>query len=714
MLQITQNYKTGELKLEEVPFPQLAPNKMLVRTEYSVISSGTEGMKIRQAKMSLLGKVQARPDQVKKVIENIKKEGLLTTYKKVMRKLDSLTPLGYSSAGEIIAVGSEVHGFSVGDRVACGGQEACHAEVEAVFPNLCVKVPDNVPMKYAAFTTIGAIALQGIRRADVHLGEIVAVIGLGLIGQLTVQMLKATGCVVVGADIEKEKIDLAKKVGVFAVDVSDLKSQVDMLTEGNGVDAVIITAASSSNEPIELAGEILRKRGRVVIVGAVPTNFSRENYYKKELDLRMSCSYGPGRYDKLYEEKGIDYPYGYVRWTEKRNMEAFLKMLAEERIDLSPIITHVFKFQNALEAYKLIEERKEFYVGILLEYDRKKELKKDVILIQRRSKKEAKVVIGMIGAGSFARNYILPYLRKQKDIEFRAILTGSGLSAKDVAVKFGFQKAVSEADCIFNDRDINLVIVATRHNLHASYVTQALKSKKSVFVEKPLAINREELREIVNLYNTNPEVKFLVGFNRRFAPMAKEVKQFVANGKGPIFFQARINAGYISPDHWIQDVDIGGGRIVGEVCHFVDLARFWIGSPVKSVFAVALPIKSSQQKIADSLQIVLTYADGSIASIQYLSNGSSLISKEYFEVYVGGKTVILNDFKMLLFADSRKKKKIRSFQQNKGHQAEMESLVNCVKNGLPFPIPPEEIFETTKVTFAIMDSLRLGKRILLE
>jgi polar amino acid transport system substrate-binding protein len=688
----------------------LQAGKVLVRNEFSVISAGTEGMKVEQAKMNMLEKAKARPDHVKKVLGNVKKEGLVNTYKKVMGKLDSLTPLGYSCAGTVVAVSNDVKGFSVGDIVACAGDSANHAEMISVYANLCAKVPENVEAKYAAFSTIGAIALQGIRQADVRLGENVAVIGLGLIGQLTVQMLKASGCRVVGADLDQGKVEKAKKAGAdTAVLSSNLKSEALSMTNGYGVDAVIITAATSSLEPIEVSGDILRKKGRVVIVGAVPTGFSREKYYKKELELRMSASYGPGRYDNTYEEKGIDYPYGYVRWTEKRNMDAFLELIKEDKLDLSKIITHEYKFDKADDAYKMLNEKTEDYMGIVLEYDKGNAISKNVEMKPRIDASLSKINVGMIGAGSFAQNYILPHLSKNENVDLNSVVTGSGLSAKDAAIKFDFQNAVSEPADIFNDNDINCIFIATRHNTHAGYVADALEKGKNVFVEKPLAMNNEELERIINRYNSSPESKLMVGFNRRFADMSKKVKKYFASVSEPIFVSARVNAGKIPADSWIQDPEVGGGRIIGEACHFIDLAKFWIDEPVEEIYSSKLDLNVGAAT-PDCVNICVKYKGGSMANIQYLANGSGLVPKERYEIFGGGRTAVLDDFKVLLLSDNKKAQKFKG-TQDKGHKDEIKTVVDVLANGKEMPISAEDIFETTRVTFSVMDSLKNKEKV---
>ncbi len=564
MKQITQNYKTGELKIEEVPIPLINEGGVLVRSYYSVISAGTERATIEVSKKGYIGKAKEKPEQVKQIIQIAKKQGLKKTYDLVMNKLNTPVPLGYSSSGIVIEVGKNAFEFQVGDKVACAGAGyANHAEIIFVSKNLCVKVPLNVTLEEAAYTTLGSISLQGIRQADVRLGERVAVVGLGLIGLLTVQLLKAAGCIVIGIDIDSSTISNANKCGAdYTIDskLENVYSLVQSITEDNGVDAVIITAATSSNEPVELAGRISRKKGRVVVVGDVGMNIPRNIYYSKELDFKLSCSYGPGRYDPNYEEYGIDYPIGYVRWTEKRNMEAFLRLVKEKKIDLGKITTHEFKIENAEEAYHLItSKKKEKFVGVLLEYDNQKEIKKIVKTKDLKAKKSSKINIGVIGAGNFAQSTILPILKKYKDINLEGVLRAKSHLSQNIAKKFGIRKCYSEPRSIFTDRNINAIIIAARHNLHATYVIEGLKNNKNIYVEKPLAITEGDLEEIIRARNaTDNDV--LVGFNRRFAPHVEKCKEFFAKKKSSMFVSYRINAGFIPADNWIQNKE-GGGRI---------------------------------------------------------------------------------------------------------------------------------------------------------
>jgi len=713
MKQVIQNYKTGQLKLEEVPMPAIRPGGVLVQNAHSVISVGTERQSIENARKSLIGKAKARPEQAKQVIRLAKQQGLLNAYRMAMNQLSAPVPLGYSSAGVVMEVGERVNEFRVGESVACaGGGYANHAEVVFVPKNLCAKVPDKVSLDHAAFTTLGAIAVQGVRQADVKIGENVAVVGLGLIGQLTVQIAKVSGCNVLGIDIDSHKVNLAKELGVDMVAVrgkDSIKSIADSFTHGIGVDAVIITAATLSNDPFLLAPEIIRDRGKVVLVGVAKLDFPRKPYYRKEITLSISRSYGPGRYDENYEEKGIDYPVGYVRWTEKRNMEAFLRLLSQGKINLDPLITHRFKIEDALEAYDLILGRKkEKCLGVLLEYDiQKAEKWNQKIILQPRtagSQPQTTVLIGFIGAGHFATGTLLPCLKKTLSVDFRGVVTASGLSARNVAKKYGFKYCTSDYQEILNDRQVNTIFIATRHNLHAQLAIESLKAGKAVFVEKPLALDEEKLNKIIETYNdliSNHQLpKLMIGFNRRFAPLTKEVRKFFEKRTKPLAIVYRVNAGFIPKGHWTQDLEESGGRIIGEICHFVDLIQYLTESEPIRVFAEAIT--------NDTLNISLRLKDSSIGSINYLANGDASYPKERVEIFGEGSVAVIDDFKRASFTREGRTKRIKQIHQNKGHKEEIEAFVEAVKRGEEMPIKFEEIIATTLATFKIIESLEKG------
>lgn len=701
MYQLTQTLKEGEMRLLEVPFPALTEGALLVRNHYSVISAGTEGKTVKDARLGYISKARTRQKEVQQVISSVKTNGFMTTYGMVMNKLEAPSPLGYSCAGEVLAVGRGVTGFKPGDRVACGGTSANHAEVVAVPKNLCAKVPAGVDLRHAAFTTIAAIAMQGVRQADLSLGANCVVIGLGLVGLLTVQLLEAAGVQTIGIDIEPEHVALGRAAGAtraFDRNTSGLEEAVLDLTRGAGTDAVIITAGTSSLDPVELAGRLCRKKGRVVIVGAVPTGFSREHYYKKELDLRMSCSYGPGRYDALYEERGIDYPIGYVRWTENRNMQAYLDLLSRGKLKPEPLITHVFSFEQAPEAYRLILDRTEPFAGILLEYDVEKAVTERVVLASASKPAPADVSIGFVGAGSFAQNVLLPIVKDQGTLV--GVATARPPSARGIADKYGFVYCTGDADEIVSDARISTVFVVTRHDLHAHYVIQALRNGKHVFVEKPLCMNLDELNEIRDEYERS-NVHLMVGYNRRFAPLLQRLRATLPDDL-PRAINYRINAGTVPPDHWIHDKHHGGGRVIGEVCHFVDLARYLTGASITSVAAHAM---SDPHDLQDTLTVSLGFENGSTASIAYFSNGNKNLRKEYLEVFCGGRVAILDDFRRLtIYAD--RITRVKSRNQDKGHREEISRFLHAVRTGASAPIPFEEIYDSTRATLKILESIQ--------
>ncbi|CAN5570919.1 bi-domain-containing oxidoreductase [soil metagenome] len=701
MEQLTQNLKDGAMQLLEVPFPALGSGQVLVRNHFSLISAGTEGKTVKDARLGYFGKARARKEEVKKVIQTARTIGLRETYRLVMNKLDAPSALGYSSAGEVIAFADDVLDFKVGDRVACGGASAVHAEVIAVPVNLCVKVDESVSLAAASFSTVGAIAMQGVRQADLRLGENCVVIGLGLVGQLTLQLLKASGIRTVGIDIDPRQVQLARACGTDLAlerNQDNLEEAVTLLTDGFGTDAVIITAGTSSLDPVDLAGILCRRKGKVIIVGAVPTGFTRKNYYIKELDLRMSSSYGPGRYDAEYEEKGMDYPLAYVRWTENRNMQAFAELLRSKKINLEKLLTHTFDFKNAPEAYQLILDRKEPFAGIVLKYDLQKKLQ-DKITLHTNSPASTEPAIGMIGAGSFGQNFLLPAI--QGTAQLIGVATARPNNARNVADKYGFAFCTGDAHEILNDPRINTVFIATRHNTHGEYVLKALEHKKNVFVEKPLCLKRSELNPIRDAY-TKSGASLMVGFNRRFAPLILKLKDQL-KGSGPIAIQYRINAGIVPPDHWTHDPEIGGGRIIGEVCHFIDLCIFLSGSLVKTVAAQAM---KDAHHHSDTVAITLGFENGSIATLSYFSNGNKEVSKEYLEVFAGGFVAQLDDFKELSIL-GKQKIKIKG-TQDKGHKAEVKAFMDAIRKGDSCPIPFDEIYNATLSTFQVLESIALN------
>ncbi|MEQ8523501.1 MAG: bi-domain-containing oxidoreductase [Gracilimonas sp.] len=708
MDQLTQKLKSGEMNISEVPFPTVGKGKILVRNFYSVISSGTEGKTVSDARKGYIAKAKSRQKEVRQVIEMVKTNGLISTYKMVMNKLEADSPLGYSSAGEVIAVGEGVSEFKVGDYVACGGNTANHADVISVPVNLAVKVPKDVSLKQASLTTIAAIAIQGIRQADLKLGENCVIIGMGLIGQLTYKILEASGVKPLGIDISEAQIQQARKAGmenVFNRNANGIVNKIMLHTRGNGCDSIIITAGTSSLDPVEFAGEIARHKAKIVVVGAVPTGFSRANYYKKELDLRMSSSYGPGRNDSDYEEKGLDYPIGYVRWTENRNMQSFIDLLASKRIDITPLITHTFPLIDAPKAYDLILSNEEEFTGIVIEYDQSKELKKSVQL-NNKSFKPSNANVSFIGAGSFAQGTLLPNLEGHCD--FSGIVTGSGTTAKSVGEKYGFKYCAENSREIFEDENTNTIFITTRHNTHAEYVIKALKANKNVFVEKPLGMNEEELLEIKKAAEESKNTHLMVGYNRRFAPAVKEIKDLF-EPEQPKSILIRVNAGNLPKDHWVNDSDIGGGRIIGEACHFVDLAMYLSGGKIISVSADSM---KDPNNLNNTVVINLEMDNGSIASINYFSNGNKSLSKEYIEVFSGGIVAKIDDFKELtIYADNQKRKKYRN--QDKGHKSEIDAFLKAIKQGEKTPISFEESYLSSLATCKITESLLHRRKIMI-
>jgi len=715
MRQVVQNYKTGELKIEEVPYPTLRPGGILVRNSYSVISSGTERDKIQLGRKSLLGKARARPDQVKQVIQSARREGLWRTYKKAMNRLDTLTPLGYSCAGTVTQVGIGAEEFQPGDRVACaGGGYANHAEFVFVPKNLSVKVPEGLPLDHAAFTTLGAIAMQGIRQAEATLGENVLVIGLGLLGQLTVQLLQAAGSRAFGVDLKAELLKLAIEMGAedaaLAAD-EQLAQKVESFTCGRGADAVIITAATSGSEPVKLAGQLARDRGRVVVVGAVDMTVPRKDYYEKELSLRLSRSYGPGRYDNLYEEKGIDYPLGYVRWTERRNMEEFLRLLSTGKIHLEKMITHRYPIESALEAYELISSPKEkFFLGVLLQYEHRDEPSGPKLSIRAPESllPKGKLAVGFIGAGNFAQTTLLPNLARISSIQLAAVADAQGTTSRRVAEKYGFSTCTTDYREILQDPTIDCVFIATRHNLHALIAQEALQREKTVFLEKPLAMEMGELRKLAEVHR-QASAWLMVGFNRRFAPLLRKAKEFLCTSPGPLAIIYRVNAGPIPPDHWIQDPQEGGGRIIGEACHFVDVIHFLADSKPHRVCAQALTEVAVQQAIPDNVVITLELTDGSVGTIQYLSTGDPSFPKEHIEIFGRGSVAIIDDFKVLTMSRGGHRRSIRHREQDKGHSDELRAFAAALREGRESPVPFEDALWATLVTFQTREALRTGR-----
>lgn len=715
MLQIIQYQKTGAITIEELPKPTLKGYGVIVKNVYSVISSGTERMSVETAKASLIGKAKSRPDLVKQVLDNIKREGIKSTYEKIMNRLNNYKKLGYSSAGIVIDTNCEE--FNIGDRVACaGGGYASHAEIIFVPKNLVTKIPDNVSFEEAAFTTLGAIALQGVRQANPRLGENVAVIGLGLLGLITVQLLKANGCRVIGLDISDNNFELAKKFGCDLCLISSFEAvkSIESFTKGYGTDAVIITTSTKSNEPIELSLEMARKKSKIVIVGVTGMNIPRNNFYEKELEITIACSYGPGRYDLYYEEKGIDYPIGYVRWTENRNMQAILDLLSSKKLDFKSLITHRFNIDEAFRAYDLITGKiKEKNLGILIHYPNDIDDARKLVKIEIQNNDKNKILeddinVGFIGAGNFAQSYLLPVLKKLK-VNLTGVITAEPINCKSVGEKFGFNFGSTDVNSLLNDDKTSTVFIASRHDTHGKYVIESLKANKNVFVEKPLAINYKDLEEIIYIYNSL-EIKpiIAVGFNRRFSKAFNDIKSFFSNSLEPYLIIYRIHAGFIPKTHWVQD-PAQGGRIIGEVCHFIDTIQFLTGEKPISVVAQKIDSSNSQITEYDNVAIIIKFDKGSVGNIQYLANGDSSVDKEYCEVYSGGKTAIMNNFKEVDFYSDGKKKKIK-YDGRKGHREEVESFINTIMGKSTNKLEFESLVLTTLTTFKILESLQTNSQ----
>jgi len=706
MLQLTQKLYNGEMVINEVSMPVYGKGTVLVNNHYSLISAGTEGNTVYSARKSLIGKAKEKPQQAKQVLEVISQQGPIQAYRAVTKKLEAYSPLGYSSAGEVIGVGDSVTEFKTGDLVACAGVGyANHAEIVAVPVNLCVKLDKNADLKKAAYNTLGAIAMQSVRQADLRLGESCAVIGLGLLGQLTCLILKASGVRVVGIDVNASAVETAAGHCTDLAmlrNIPGIEDSISDFTGGPGVDAVIIAAATDSTDPINFAGAIARKKGKVVILGAVPPSFDRDPYwYRKELELKMSCSYGPGRYDLNYEEKGIDYPPAYVRWTEKRNMEAFQQLLADGKIDIDYLTTHEFDLVDAPKAYDMIVNKTEPYLGIIIRYDTNKPVEKDKKIIVSQPAPEREINLSFIGAGSYAQGNLLPNLPKWNNIARKCVLTNTGTTSKRVAERFRFEYCTSNEDEIIKSDSVNTVFIATRHDSHAEYVIKSLSAGRHVFVEKPLCLTREELDKITEIKAATPGKQLCVGFNRRFSPLSVFLRKHI--GTGPMTMVYRVNAGKIPADTWIQDMELGGGRIIGEACHFIDYLSWLNGSLPVSVYATALPDPEARN---DTVNINLSFENGSTGVVAYYANGPKSMPKEYVEVFRSGASGIIDNFKKAEFY-GRKKMKKSLFNQDKGQKQMVEGFLQSIHEGKSL-ITFEEMAAVTKASFAVLESIRTG------
>lgn len=711
MKQLLQNIKNGKSIVEDVPIPTPREGQALVKTEASLVSAGTERMVVEFAEKSLLGKARSRPDLVKQVMDKARREGLLNTAQSAFNRLDQPMALGYASSGTIVALGEKMEGFSIGQRVACsGGGYAVHAEYAVVPRKLLTPLPKNVDFESGAFTTLGAIAMHGFRLAEPQIGETVAVIGLGLLGLLTAQIASAAGCNVLGIDIDQTRITLASSLGLEAVHREKAIESSAAFTINRGFDFILICADTTSNDPVELAGSIARDRARVVATGAVGLNIPRKIYYEKEISFINSRSYGPGRYDPSYEEGGNDYPLGYVRWTEGRNFEAVVDLMAKDKIKVKPLITHRFPIEKATQAYDVITgKKKEPFLGVLLTYpesDWKAESR--IIHFPLPAVKTGHVKLGVLGAGSFANTILLPAIKKAGDIELVGIASSGGLHAQYAGKKFDFKYASSSDEEIINDPNINTVAILTRHDSHAELAVKALKAGKHVFVEKPLAITPEQLDKIEQQLLITNNCLLLTGFNRRFSPLAQGLSTFFKNRTEPMHMHYRINAGYLPLNHWTQDPEIGGGRIIGEACHFVDFITFLVGETPVSVTAHALPNNGKYRE--DNVSMTFIFPDGSIGVVDYLANGDKSYPKERVEVFCGGKIAVLDDFVSLQTVEDGKKKETKG-TRDKGWANEWKVFTKSIREGGEPPIPYEQLIGVTNSIFAAVDSIRIGNKI---
>jgi predicted dehydrogenase/threonine dehydrogenase-like Zn-dependent dehydrogenase len=727
MKQVFQDARSAEITVADVPAPKLLAGCVLVRTAASLVSAGTERASSEFASKNLLQKARMRPDLVREVLNKISRDGLLATVATVRSRLDQPNALGYSSAGIVVAAGEGVSDVSPGDRVACAGAgHAVHAEFACVPRLLVARIPsETVSFDEAAFTTLGAVALHGVRNAEVKLGEIVAVIGLGLLGQLTVQILKAAGCCVLGMDISDERTQLALRLGADAVSTSSSGFQDLCLQHSahHGADAVIIAAQTSSNDPVDLAGAVARNRAAVVAVGTVAMDIPRRSFYEKELDFRVSRSYGPGRYDSAYEQKGIDYPIDYVRWTETRNMEAFLKLLADRKLNLDPLVTHRFPIARAHSAYDLITGKMhEPFLGVLIAYPEVADdtRRVDVAAADRPIASHESIRIGLLGAGSFATSTLLPAIKRVGGVEMVVACAANGSHAHHAAKKFGFRSCTTDEHGILGNPAVNTVVITTRHDLHAAQVMAALNSGKYVFCEKPLCLNAEELSGIFAAHDQTRANRphddasnrplLMVGFNRRFAPLAVRLKKFLQEVREPLALHYRVNAGLLPNDHWLNDPQQGGGRILGEVCHFVDFMCFLTDASPVEVETRSLP--NPGQYCSDNIVCSLRFSDGSLGTINYLANGDRSYSKERIEVFGGGNVAVLEDFRRLELVRDGKKRVFRSLlRQDKGYRGEWEAFVTAIQTGADSPIPFREVVSTMLATFALDESRCLGQPI---
>jgi predicted dehydrogenase/threonine dehydrogenase-like Zn-dependent dehydrogenase len=718
MLQVVQNVKNGQLELREVPPPALLPGGLLVRTGASVISPGTEKMVLELGKKSLIGKAKERPDLVREMINRARVHGIVKTVQSVISKMEQALQLGYSAAGVVEEVGSGVLDVKAGDRVAIAGAGyASHAEMNFVPKNLTSLIPAGVSFEEAAYSTVAAIAMQGVRVASPELGEIVVVSGLGLIGLITVQLLKANGCRVLGIDLNKDKVEQGLQLGLdegVVLDADDPQQAVDRFSNGRGADLTLITAATSSNQPIELAGQITRRKGRVVVVGAVAMNIPRDIYYRKELEVKISMSYGPGRYDRSYEEGGLDYPYDYVRWTERRNLESVLDLMQRGQLNVRSLTTHRYAIANAAAAYDMIQQGNESYVGIILEYDLNRPQEKIVRTTQVNPHKNIETLgVGFVGAGNYSSVHLIPHLKSSNDVQLLGVVSATGLSAKQKADKFGFSYAATEIKPLLEDAAVDAVFIGTRHSTHADFAIAALNAGKHVFVEKPMVVSEDQLDALIEAYKRANAIKptgLMVGLNRRFAPLVARLKDaFSAGGALQIIY--RVNNGGVSTSTWLHEADEGGGMLIGEMCHFVDLMQFISGQRPVSVYAQTLTANNQKFADQDNISIVISFDGGSVGTLCYSTVGNNAFPKERLEVFGGGSVGLIDDFRSLEIIKGGKPLRAKAASQDKGQKREVEETIKSFRALGVAPIPFSELVAGMKAIFAARQSAISGQPI---
>ncbi|MFF4503768.1 bi-domain-containing oxidoreductase [Streptomyces sp. NPDC001401] len=727
MKQVVQNYKSGELAVLDVPVPGCKPGGVLVRSAFSLISTGTELMKVSEAGMSMLGKARSRPDQVAKVMQSVATNGLPATYRKVMGKLDSYTPLGYSLCGVVEQVGAGIDDVKVGDLVACAGNEhALHAELNWVPKNLYAPVPDGLAPQHAAFGTVGSIAMQGVRQGEPQLGEVALVIGLGLIGQLVVQLLVASGVRVVGADPDPVRCELAERLGAAACGdpaSAAVEAAVAELTDGHGVDQVYLAAGGGSNQPVELAARLCRDRGRVVDIGKCRLDLPWNAYYEKELDVRFSRSYGPGRYDPEYELEGRDYPIGYVRWTERRNLACFLDLVARGSVDVEPLVSHIADFDDAVETYQRLKDGELKAVAVLFRYPEHageaEEAGAPTVAVPAVKRpaggastptRAAKtpVRLAFVGAGNYATSMLLPHLAQREGVELSTVVTTTALSAANAQRKFGFAEATTDLDAVLGDKSIDAVFVVTRHSSHAELTRKALHAGKTVFVEKPLALTEDELAGVLAAVEESGNDRLQVGFNRRFAPLLQEAKKRFGTRTGPASLRYLVNAGRLQHGSWYLQQGTEGSRFAGEGGHFIDTASWLLEADPVSVYAVATSGH-------EDLQVVLRYPDGSTATISYVTTGAPGFPKETLDLVADGKVLRLDDFVRASVYGRKKWVSSRLPKaRDKGQEAELAAFIKAVRTGGPMPVPLESLVATTAATLAVQTGLAGGAPVTLE